>query len=178
MAHRVAQQLSAQQSGGGATFPSLNPNWKFYERAQPTVVSTDVLPNTTPPTHFSTPLFQNDLNDSFDEHSLLKRVPKPFKKNAVLLLKAFDERPNELTWDAAGNIYVNEQVIPNANIFVLFPYLFRKKSRKDLSGFSDLTNKIHDMGLSHLTNSKKPKVTSQASSGGAESHLNWWYLGP
>ena len=181
LALRVAKHMTNKQSGAGSpiSFPSVIPNWKYYERVQPTVVTTAV-PNTTPPTHFSNPLFENDLNDSFDENALLKRVPKLFKKKASLLLKAFDERANEITWDAAGNIYIDEQVLPNANIYQLFPYLFRKKSPKNLQGLSDLVQKLNTMGLSHLFNCKveKLKVASQVLSGEGESETNWWYLGP
>ena len=181
LAVRVAKHLTNKQSGAGSptSFPSLNPHWKYYERVQPTVVATDV-PNTTPPSHFSNPLFQNDLNDSFDENALLKRVPKLFKKKALLLLKAFDERANEITWDAAGNVYIDEQVLPNANIFQLFPCLFRKRSPKNLAGISDLVQKLNSMGLAHLINCnvQKLKVASQETSGDGESQMNWWYLGP
>ena len=181
LAVRVAKHLSNKQSGTGSatSFPPLIPNWKYYERAQPSVVTTDI-PNTTPPSHFSNPLFQNDMNDAFDENALLKKVPKLFKKKASLLLKAFDERANEITWDASGNIYLDEQVLPNANIFQLFPYLFRKKSPKHLQGISDLIQKLNAMGLSHLINCnvEKFKVPSKPSSGEGESTMNWWYLGP
>ena len=181
LAVRVAKHLSNKQSGTGSatSFPPLIPNWKYYERAQPSVVTTDI-PNTTPPSHFSNPLFQNDMNDAFDENALLKKVPKLFKKKASLLLKAFDERANEITWDASGNIYLDEQVLPNANIFQLFPYLFRKKSPKHLQGISDLVQKLNTMGLSHLINCnvEKFKVPSKPSSGEGESTMNWWYLGP
>ena len=183
LAVRVAKHLSSasKQSGSGSAtaFPPLIPNWKYYERAQPSVVATEV-PNTTPPTHFSNPLFENDLNDSFDENGLLKKVPKLFKKKASLLLKAFDERANEITWDASGNIYIDEQVLPNANIFQLFPYLFRKKCPKNLPGILDFVQKLNAMDLSHLINCnvEKLKVPSKASSGDGETQINWWYLGP
>ena len=49
---------------------------------------------TTPPIHYSNIIRQNDLNDVYDENALLKKVPKPFKKKALLLLKIFDERPD------------------------------------------------------------------------------------
>ena len=181
LALRVANHLSNKQSGGGSTpsFPPLNPNWKYYERAQPTLVVTEV-PNTTPPSHFSNPIFENDMNDAFDENALLKKVPKLFKKKASLLLKAFDERANEITWDASGHIYIDEQVLPNANIFQLFPYLFRKKSPKSLPGILDFVQKLNSMGLSHLINCnvEKLKVPIKPSAAENESTMNWWYLGP
>jgi hypothetical protein len=41
-----------------------------------------------------------------DEKRLLTLVPKGHKKNARLLLKQFDERGSELTWNS-GNIEIN-----------------------------------------------------------------------
>ena len=99
---------------------------------------------------FNAPIFENDLNDSYDEHALLKKVPKRFKKNAAKLLKTFDEQPNEITWDSSGNIYIDEQVIPNADIFDIFPALFKKKPSKHAKGLPDLIQKLQSMGLSHL----------------------------
>ena len=95
VAQKVAENLTQNQLGFGSKFASINPNWKFYERAEPTVV-TDGRPNTVPPLNFSVPLHETDLNDTFDEASLLKKVPKRFKDKAIQLLKKFDERQAEL----------------------------------------------------------------------------------
>ena len=159
---------------------AVNPFWKNYERAQPTVVF-EQIDNPVPPAKFSSPVFQTDLNDSFDEEALLKKVPKPCRKNASLILKRFDERPNELTWDAGGHIYVDEQVIPQANIHELFPLLFRKKcSKKVPAGFSDFLDKIYAMGLSSLirmNNKPQTKALKSVDTKTAEKVSNWWYLG-
>ena len=162
----------------GTHFAPINPNWKNYERAEPTVVS-DGTVNTNPPLRFNVPIFQNDLNDSFDEHVLLKKVPKQFKKNAATLLKTFDEQPNEVTWDSSGNIYIEEQVIPNANIFDLFPRLFKKKVSKAAIGLLDLLQKLESMGLSHLImcQTKTLIPLSNPTSSSTSSTTNWWYLG-
>ena len=132
-------------------------------------------------------MHETDLNDTFDEDTLLKTVPKRFKEKAIELLKKFDERPNELTWDASGNIYINEQVIPNSNIFRFFPFLFKRKTPKSLTGFLDFTNQIDAMGLSHLlspyskTSTTKQTTTSQLAKNetvGTDSLTNnWWYIG-
>jgi hypothetical protein len=180
---RIADLVSKRISQPAATFKPVNNNWRFYEKSEPTVTS-EVRPgNTTPPINYSNVIRQNDLNDSFDENALLKKVPKPYKKKASLLLRIFDERPNELTWDSAGNIYADEQAIPNANIFELFPYLFRKRAPKTLTGLPDLIEKLQGMGLGHLINcpSVQPKKVSkttpqpipQPSTSG-----DWWFLGP
>jgi len=152
--------------------------WKNYERSTPTVVCNET-ENTTPPLNFGVTLTETDLNDSFDEQALLKRIPKAHQKNAGSLLKSFDERPNEITWDSSGHIYLDEKVLPNANIFQLFPLLFKKKVVKKPNGLLDLVKKIESMNLSHLislqlhTNQhnlpKKLGVSAQPS--------KWWFLG-
>ena len=166
---------------------SVTPRWQNYERVEPTVI-VETLTETTPPLPFSTPIFDTDLNDSFDEQKLLKTVPKSFKKNASELLKQFDARPNEITWDSAGHIYIDEVSIPNANIFVLFPQLFKKRnSKKNLEGFDDFLKQINSMGLTHLIrdgkkhpsqfqkNQSQPQTNEVLTP--AENSANWWFLG-
>ena len=92
IAEAVIRKIDCQKS-------QSHPRWRYYERSEPTVATVESS-DTVPPVHFSTPIVETDMNDSFDEEALLKKVPKPFKKNAALLLKTFDQRPNELTWDA------------------------------------------------------------------------------
>jgi hypothetical protein len=72
--------------------------------------------------------------------------------------------------------------IPNSDIFVYFPYIFKAKRRKDLPGFQDFVQKIIDMGLSdliykketnyYLTKKTKPKEESSAE----KKSINWWFL--
>ena len=181
VADLVTKKIQGNNSVPSPHFNLVNPNWKYYEIAQPTVVSTDSTPNTRPPDHFSNPIFTIKSNDSFDEKHLLKKVPKPFQNNAALLLKAFDERPNELTWDSSGNVYINEQSVPNCNMFNIFPYLFRKRSPRTLTGIADVLLQLKQMGLSHLVqkNTKVEKKEVPTSSTPAISDsTNWWYLGP
>jgi hypothetical protein len=183
---RIADLVTKRISQPSAAFHPITKNWKFYEKSEPTLTSEVQPDNTTPPINYSNIIRQNDLNDSFDENALLKKVPKPYKHKAALLLKIFDERPNELTWDSAGNIYADEQSIPNANIYELFPYLFRKKVPKklsELSGLPDLIQKLQDMGLAHLINctsvaktkkvfkSSVPAIPQSSNTG------DWWFLG-
>ena len=113
----------------------------------------------------------------------MKKVPKPFKKKAATLLQIFDERPNEITWDSSGNIYLDEQSLPGSNIFDLFPYLFRKRSPKSLTGLSDFVEKLKSMGLGHLI-SNSLLLKKGFSVGSTKTNLetteppkNWWYLG-
>lgn len=74
--------LVAKRIAQGQTLSSapIDPNWRNYDNVQPTVTSEIVIPKTNPPPHFDNVIHQNDLNDRFDENSLLKKVPKPYKK--------------------------------------------------------------------------------------------------
>lgn len=174
----IAEAVSKKLLNTSTGSEKINPFWKFYERSEPTLVSQQI-PNTSPPVNFNVSLHENDLNDAFDETRLLQTIPKRAKKNASLLLKTFDQQPNEITWDSVGNLYINEQVIPEANIFNLFPYLFRKKFPKHLPGMADFLNKLNLMGLSHLFDCKIPKIESSPlpSESKTQSSSNWWYLG-
>jgi len=180
---RIADLVAKRISQPTVSFQPIDKNWRFYENAVPTVTSEVQPDNTVPPINFSNVIRQNDLNDSFDENALLKKVPKPYKKKAALLLKTFDERPNELTWDSAGNIYADEQSIPNANIFELFPYLFRKRAPKALLGLPDLVQKLKAMGLSHLINCTSVEKTKAVPKRPAPPIVqpsttgDWWFLG-
>jgi len=160
----------------------ITENWKFYEKAEPTSI-TDVLPeDTAPPPHFNNRLCENDLNDSFDENQLLRFVPKRFKEKGKVLLQLFDERPDELTWDSSGIIYVDQTSIPNSNIFTLFPYLFRRKIPKDVinAGFPDFLKKIVEMKLEHLVNCNTVSIlrSNQSSTESVKSpsktSSKWW----
>jgi len=153
--------------------------WRNYERSTPTVVS-EIPQDTTPPLNFGVEVKETVLNDTYDEQALLKKIPKIFHKKATVLLKAFDERPNELTWDSTGNIYIDEKVIPNANIFILFPLLFKKTASKKHIGLDDFVAKLHAMKLSSLIKLKlklpaemKHLNTITPNS----SNQNWWFLG-
>jgi len=179
---KIADLVAKRISQPTVSFQPTDKNWKFYEKSEPTVTSEVQPDNTTPPVNFSNIIRQNDLNDSFDENALLKKVPKPYKKKAALLLKIFDERPNELTWDSAGNVYADEQSIPNANIFELFPYLFRKRAPKALSGLADLVKKLQAMGVGHLINCpsvEKTKATPKSTAAPIvpSTSGDWWFLG-
>ena len=96
-----------------------------------------------------------------DEKQLLLLVPKGMKKNAKKLLRAFDERPNELTWSSDGIIYINQVAVPRSNIFTLFPILFKKTRHSNLIGEEDFLQKIKEMYLTYLIE-KDSKISDQA----------------
>jgi hypothetical protein len=84
---------------------------------------------------------------------------------------------NELTWSSSGIIYVDGSAIPDANIFELFPYLFRAKRPKGLNGFEDFSQKIIEMGLSDLIY-KRPQLYQSPNIDKKDSkdNINWWFL--
>jgi hypothetical protein len=102
----------------------------------------------------------------------------------VQLLQQFDKRGNELTWNSDGIIFIDQVSIPNSDIYILFPYLFKRKHPKNLAGFQDFVKKICDMGLGHLivsgidrmTKNKSLQSLSTDQSGQGLSE-NWWYIG-
>jgi len=167
-------------------YPSLQqaptfPNWQYYDTVQPTSSSSVRPANTTPPIQFEVPVLQNRLNDTFDLQKLLKDVPTPYKKNAKVLVNIIEQQPNDISCDSSGTLYINGESVPNSNMNVLLPALFRKRVKK-ITGIEELVAKIKQMGLTHLltksTTTKTAKQFSQEeskSSKGANPN-NWWFL--
>ena len=83
-------------------------------------------------------------------------------------------------------IFVDGVSIPNSDIFVLFPYLFKAKRRKNLIGFNDFFQKITDMGLLdlvykrevnyHIPTNDRNLQESFKKTKKDESDVNWWFL--
>jgi hypothetical protein len=104
-------------------------------------------------------------------------VPQRHRRQAQILLQQFDKRGNELTWNSDGIIYVDQTSLPQSNIFLLFPYLFKMKHPKNLPAFEDFRKKIYDMGLDHLIVKKyKAKAQSNQMSDSKKQSVNWWFL--
>lgn len=159
--------------------PLATTEWQNYNLNPPNV-STLAIPNSTPAFKFDNVL-NNDKSDKFDHKRLLKFVPSNFRGKAKQLLEKIDENPEQLTFSTDGVIYINKVSIPDSDIFHLFPYLFKAKHPKNLEGFQDFINQIHELGLSHLI--KSPVLKSSISKRQATeidnpSTPNWWYLGP
>ena len=175
---KVATLVTERLSNPLQSARPVNTLWTNYNLSPP---STSVIGSvqTTPPLPFDVKRFKNDDNDSFDEKQLMKCVPPKFKKQASILLKQFDERGDELTWNSDGVIFIDQISIPQSNIYELFPYLFKVKHPKNLQGFEDFIQKIQEMGLSHLIHSastslKKPKEKEKVPK--LETSKNWWFL--
>ncbi len=156
--------------------PSLSP-----------VTANLVSPPTSPPLPFALEIKKNDENDKFDEKKILKLVPKLFVPKAKTLLSEFNKRGNELTWDSEGILFIDGVSIPNSNMFILFPNLFKKNCNFKLTGATELVAKIDQMGLkdflpkSSLNDAKTinyEKRNSPTPEKEIVKNEQWWYLGP
>ncbi len=166
--------------------------------------------NTTPPLPYGNLEKKNDENDEFgncicnklitcyiyyenltfiinfhnqyvsDEMKLLKTIPPRYRRQAATLIRQFENRGNELTWNSDGVIFIDQTSIPESDIFLLFPYLFKHKFPKTLLGFEDFLQKIEEMGLSHLILQKKftkrSKYLKSESKMEKKDSTNWWFL--
>jgi len=141
---------------------------------------------TTTNSDFGISIKKSDENDENEESQLLTFVPKKFKKQGQLLIEQFEARPNEFTWNSNGVIFINQTPIPNSNIFVLFPLLFKANvlNKKKYSGFEELVNKISDMNLEHLILKNKGKKMEKKSEKSEDigkvkeqQKVQWWYIG-
>jgi hypothetical protein len=100
-----------------------------------------------------------------------------YRRQAQTLLQQFNQRGNELTWNSDGVIFIDQTSIPESNIFQLFPYLFKMKHPKDMAGFDDFQQKIHDMGLDHLIVKRLKTFTSTSKKNSNQNTVkNWWFL--
>lgn len=119
----------------------------------------------------------------FDEKKLLQRIGKEHRTRAQHLLHKLQERPNELSFDSSGTIYIDEESIPNSNIFKWLPLLFKKRTPKGINGFENFRLKLEQMGLGHLVqypiDHKKASKIDDAIGGSfsSKNNSNWWYLG-
>ena len=108
----------------------------------------------------------------------MKLVPPRYRRQAITLLQQFNIRGDELTWNSDGVIFVNQTSLPQSDIYILFPYLFKMKHPKTLPGFDDFVEKIIDMGLGHLIVKKKGRTANVSSiKSKTENSTNWWFLG-
>ena len=118
-----------------------------------------------------------------DVERLLKLAPAKYRSQAAALIRQFQNRGNELTWNSDSVIFIDKVSIPQSNIFALFPYLFKHKHPKTLNGFQDFVQKIREMQLQHLIVTKtgqsiSPQVSTQVSNADlSRNSQNWWYLG-
>ena len=183
VAEKLNQPTSSSQQ---LNFEPVIPNFPIFDRPEPTLATGEDEP-TDPPKLYDFTLTKSDLNDRADEKKVLHCVPKRHWPNAIRLIQAFEQNPTSLTYDCSGTIYVDQTAIPESNIYLFMPQLFKKKV-SHLPGFADFVAKISDMGLQHLIayQPKAVKLISTKKVGNGETasfsadpkNDNWWYIGP
>ena len=140
-----------------------------------------------PPTFDPEDVKKSVPHDSYDKEELIKSVQPVFQSKARDLLNALDENPLEINFSTKGEIFINNNSIPNANIFKIFPELFVKKSVKPLPGMSEIVTKIASLGLGHFINrgiTKGLKRSKNSSHNFEDLHQqikkmkSWWFIGP
>lgn len=128
-------------------------------------------------TEYSVPIIKDDENNRFDEKRLLNFVPKPKRNKARELLEIFNTRGSELTWNSNGVIFIDQLAVPKTDIYLLFPYLFKKQKPKH-EGYNILVQKINDMGLQDyitLPVSSHQQISSEKELD--EKDIPWYYIG-
>jgi len=115
---------------------------------------------------------------------LLNKIPSKYKQKAEKLLEAFEEHPNSITWNSDGVIFVNQDSLPNSNIFSLLPELFKKNPNKKLPGFFEFTSEIATLGFGHLIEKgllrglhRSLPIENQKNLYEGIKNENWWYIG-
>ena len=120
---------------------------------------------------------------------LLSKVPPGFHSKAKLLIEAFDKNPQQLTWNDEGELIINNESVPNANIYHLLPAIYKTalaKNKKTLPGFIEFVNQIGAMGLAKLISPKLMRGFRRKIPIENENELyndiikndKWYYLGP
>lgn len=180
----VTEQLSSKfqlkpiqfQEGAGASdlFPELPEpiiNYNVNESA----------PNSLSMVHKSIP------HDEFDNAKLINLIPKKLKERATKLLEELVNHSSDITWTSDGVIYLNQNSLPDSNIYEIFPKLFNTTSNPEkIMYLQEVATKIASLGLGHYISKKltyglirKRKITNESEiMSKIKTAKNWWYLGP
>ena len=124
--------------------------------------------------------------DQFDIQKLVNSVPRKFAKRATLLLSNIQERPLDISFKTNGEVYIDSESVPDANIFTIFPELFVRKHKKIVPGLSELATKIASLHWGHLISKgitkglKRPRnyKVHENTTHTLKEFKNWWYMSP
>lgn len=124
---------------------------------------------------------KNQEHDKFDLKLLVRLVPRRQKKVAKELLLVFEEKPEEINFDSAGRIFIDETSIPLGNINVIFPLLFKKGNHSKVPGFLEVKKKVFELGIKLPFESKTDSTNLSTSTKTESSDFDdphWYYIGP
>jgi|FrelakmetLWP11LW_1041352.scaffolds.fasta_scaffold09923_2 hypothetical protein len=146
------------------------------------------LSRSNPPLVLPEVVKKNDQNSIFDEDFLIEKIAPSLQKKAKLLIDAFNKNPQQVSWNETGELMINEQGVPNANIYQLLPAVFKSSTVKNrtLPGFIEFVTQIGTMGLGKIISPKllrglKRKTTIQNQTelySDIIKNDKWYYLGP
>lgn len=183
----VATTSSNQIGAGGIASTSTNfisesPIQSSENPLFPEEVISEPNPTTSTVIPYDVTIRKNNESSVFDDNHLLALIPKSSLSQAKKLLNDISLRSSELTWNSVGTIFIDETAIPNSNIFLAFPFLFKKSKAKSGFGFQELEQKLNEMGLLELTKHqiaiKKTKKEFGTASLTSTKNVPWWYIGP
>lgn len=127
----------------------------------------------------------NENRPFFHKSDLLKRIPKRFHSKASQLLDYIAQNPLSIHWTENGVISVTGDQIPNSNIYVVFPELYKFHPNLKIPGLTNVLQYLCSYGLGHLIrktkywflvrHSKSRKLNQIGK--GLPKDIPWYYLG-
>ncbi len=147
-----------------------------------------VLLNDTPPIVAANNVVKDDENSSAAEDYLLQTVPHRFRERTKQIINICNLSPQQLTWSKDGQIFIDQQSVPLANIFKLLPAIFKPTpTKRKLLGIDEFVTQIATMGFAHLMSPvftrglrRKSKIENHDELYAEVKALykNWFYPGP
>jgi len=140
--------------------------------------------NISQPSSSDSLTIKSTQHDHFDDQKLLNLIPQQFKKRAEILLNNIKSDPLQIDFNTKGELFIDTQSVPDANIYCVFPELFVRKKKKLTLGLSELATKIARLGWGHLINKgiakglKRPKnyKIHEKTEHSLKEFKNWWYM--
>jgi len=140
--------------------------------------------NVIPPLASGSLKVKSTQHDKFDDKKLLDSIPTKFLKRATILLNKIKNIPLQIDFNSNGDLFIDGQNIPNANIYLIFPELFIRKKKRPIIGLSELATKISYLGCGFLIAKgitkglKRPKnyKIHESTEHSLKEFKNWWYV--
>lgn len=171
----LLHQKETEQTGKGAADNDLVPPTASHSTLE-----------VEPPPASDTTITKSVSYDQFDIQKLINSVPRKFSKRAAQLLQNIKQRPLDISFKTNGDLYIDSQSVPSADIFQIFPELFVRKKKIILPGLSELATKIASLHWGHLISRgitkglKRPKnyKVHDNTAHSLKEFKNWWYMSP
>lgn len=177
------QQLLPVSSSSSSSIISQTGEGNFSNDLFPPAPSSTALDVSQPPA-FDATNQKSQQYDKFDANKLISLIPQKFHKRAQILLNNIQDNPLEIDFNTKGELFIDGECIPNANIFKIFPQLYVSKVKKFLPGKDELVTKIASKGWGKLIVKgivkglkRPPKYKFHKDTlSSVKEFKNWWYL--